>query len=130
MGKTIIISSHILSELAEMCTTIGIIEKGSMVTKGTVDEIMSRLVVSNPIKIQIIENKEEAVKIFKEEPLVKNISIDGDYISLGFTGEQEDEAELLAKLIRNNIKVVSFVRESGNLEEVFMMVTGNKEVLN
>ncbi len=130
MGKTIIISSHILSELAEMCTTIGIIEKGSMVTKGTVDEIMSRLVASNPIKIQIIENKEEAVKIFKEEPLVKNISIDGDYISLGFTGEQEDEAELLAKLIRNNIKVVSFVRESGNLEEVFMMVTGNKEVLN
>ena len=130
MGKTIIISSHILSELAEMCTTIGIIEKGSMVTKGTVDEIMSRLVVSNPIKIQIIENKEEAVKIFKEEPLVKNISIDGDYISLGFTGEQEDEAELLAKLIRNNIKVVSFVRESGNLEEVFMMVTGNREVLN
>ena len=130
MGKTIIISSHILSELAEMCTTIGIIEKGSMVTKGTVDEIMSRLVSSNPIKVQIIENKEEAVKIFKEEPLVKNISIDGDYISLGFTGEQEDEAELLAKLIRNNIKVVSFVRESGNLEEVFMMVTGNKEVLN
>ena len=130
MGKTIIISSHILSELAEMCTTIGIIEKGSMVTKGTVDEIMSRLVVSNPIKIQIIENKEEAVKIFKEEPLVKNISIDGDYISLGFTGEQEDEAELLAKLIRNNIKVVSFVRESGNLEEVFMMVTGNREVLD
>ena len=44
MGKTIIISSHILSELAEMCTTIGIIEKGSMITKGTVDEIMSRLV--------------------------------------------------------------------------------------
>lgn len=130
MGKTIIISSHILSELAEMCTTIGIIEKGSMITKGTVDEIMSRLVSSNPIKVQIIENKEEAVKIFKEEPLVKNISIDGDYISLGFTGEQDDEAELLAKLIRNNIKVVSFVRESGNLEEVFMMVTGNKEVLN
>lgn len=130
MGKTIIISSHILSELAEMCTTIGIIEKGSMVTKGTVDEIMSILVASNPIKIQIIENKEEAVKIFKEEPLVKNISIDGDYISLGFTGEQDDEAELLAKLIRNNIKVVSFVRESGNLEEVFMMITGNKEVLN
>lgn len=130
MGKTIIISSHILSELAEMCTTIGIIEKGSMVTKGTVDEIMSRLVASNPIKIQIIENKEGAVKIFKEEPLVKNISIDGDYISLGFTGEQDDEAELLAKLIRNNIKVVSFVRESGNLEEVFMMVTGNREVLN
>lgn len=130
MGKTIIISSHILSELAEMCTTIGIIEKGSMITKGTVDEIMSRLVSSNPIKVQIIENKEEAVKIFKEEPLVKNISIDGDYISLGFTGEQDDEAELLAKLIRNNIKVVSFVRESGNLEEVFMMVTGNREVLN
>lgn len=130
MGKTIIISSHILSELAEMCTTIGIIEKGSMVTKGTVDEIMSRLVSSNPIKVQIIENKEEAVKIFKEEPLVKNISIDGDYISLGFAGEQNDEAELLAKLIRNNIKVVSFVRESGNLEEVFMMVTGNREVLD
>ena len=54
MGKTIVISSHILSELAEMCTTIGIIDHGQMMVKGTVDEIMTRLNTSNPLQIRIV----------------------------------------------------------------------------
>lgn len=130
MGKTIVISSHILSELAEMCTTIGIIDKGSMVTKGSVEDIMRKLNTTNPLKIHVIENIESAVRIIKENPQVENLSIDEEDITVSFEGSEEEEAELLANLVRNGIKVVSYMRETGNLEEVFMMVTAKKEVLN
>lgn len=130
MGKTIVISSHILSELAEMCTTIGIIDKGNMVTKGSVEDIMRRLNTSNPLKIHVIENIESAVRIIKENPQVENLSIDGMDITVSFNGSEEDEATLLENLVNNGIKVVSYVRETGNLEEVFMMVTAKKEVLS
>lgn len=130
MGKTIIISSHILSELAEMCTTIGIIDKGRMVTKGSVEEIMRRLNTSNPLKIHVIDNMESAVRIMKESPQVENLSIDGQDITVSFDGSQEEEAWLLTNLIKNDVKVLSYMRETGNLEEIFMMVTGKKEVLD
>ena len=130
MGKTIIISSHILSELAEMCTTIGIIDKGSMVSKGTVEEIMQKLNTSNPLKIHVVNNVETAVRIIKENPQVANLSIDGPDITISFDGGEEEEAGLLKMLVNNDVQVSSYMRETGNLEEVFMMVTAKKEVLD
>lgn len=130
IDKTIIISSHILSELAEMCTTIGIIDHGQMMVKGTVDEIMTRLNTSNPLQIRIVEGMDQAVKILKENPTVVNLSVDANMLLVGFKGNEEEEAALLASLIQNDVRVSSFVRDTGNLEEVFMRVTGNKEVLS
>ena len=130
MGKTIIISSHILSELAEMCTTIGIIDKGKMVTKGLVEDILSQLNTSNPLKIHVVDGVETAVKYIKEDPLVNNLSIEGSDLTVSFSGDENDEAALLAKLVENGVRIASFVRETGNLEEVFMMVTAKKEVLD
>lgn len=123
MGKTIIISSHILPELAEMCSSIGIIEHGSMVVKGQVGEIMRKMTTSNPLVMEIVEGQEQAVRILKENPLVENISIRENSISMEFKGEQKEEAELLASLIRGNVLVASFVREEGNLEALFMQLT-------
>lgn len=130
MDKTIIISSHILSELAEMCTTIGIIDRGSMVVKGAVEEIMSRLNMSNPLVIKVLEGYEQAVQILKENPLVANVTRNENSLILSFKGGEKQEAELLASLIQSNVQIASFVRETGNLEEVFMQVTGKKEVLS
>ncbi len=130
MGKTIIISSHILSELAEMCTTIGIIDKGKMVTKGLVEDILNQLNTSNPLKIRVVDGVETAVKYIKEDPLVNNLSIEGKDLTVSFSGDENDEAALLVKLVENGVRVASFMRETGNLEEVFMMVTAKKEVLD
>ena len=123
MGKTIIISSHILPELAEMCSSIGIIEHGSMVVKGQVGEIMRKMTTSNPLVMEVVEGQEQAVRILKENPLVENISIRENSISMGFKGERKEEAELLASLIRGNVLISSFVREEGNLEALFMQLT-------
>ena len=75
-------------------------------------------------------NRLVAVKILKENPTVVNLSVDANMLLVGFKGNEEEEAALLASLIQNDVRVSSFVRDTGNLEEVFMRVTGNKEVLS
>lgn len=127
MGKTIIISSHILPELAEMCSTIGIIEKGNMVVKGTVEEIMSTLNTNNPLVIKVVEEQETARRILKENPLVESISTKSESISIAFRGNEIREAELLRELIEHQVKVSSFSREEGNLESLFMQITAQVE---
>lgn len=128
MGKTIIISSHILPELAEMCSSIGIIEHGSMVINGTVQEIMSTMNSSNPLIIQFVEGQETGVRILKENPLVENISIRESQVSITFRGQKEEEAVLLHDMVVNGAMVSSFSREEGNLESLFMQLTEKEEV--
>ncbi|WP_032121362.1 ABC transporter ATP-binding protein [Clostridium amazonitimonense] len=123
MGKTILISSHILPELAELCTKIGIIEKGKMVITETVDEIMMKMNYANPIKIRLLNKIEEGVKILKEIPHLSNVLVEGNNITLGFSGQEQDMVDILRTLVINNIPVVSFTKGSGNLEEVFMKIT-------
>ncbi|MDO4166678.1 MAG: ABC transporter ATP-binding protein [Eubacteriales bacterium] len=130
MGKTIIISSHILSELAEMCTTIGIIDRGQMLVKGSVEDIISHLNTSNPLVIKVMDGKEQAVTLLKENPMVSNVSIQEEQIVINFKGTERQEAELLTALVSAGVQISSFVRQSSNLEEVFMEVTGKKEVLS
>jgi ABC-2 type transport system ATP-binding protein len=127
--KTIIISSHILQELSELCTSVGVIDHGKMVVRGTVDEIMLHLNASNPIQIHINDGVQKAINVLKNESKVKNISISDKDISIGFLGSEDDEAELLKKLISNDIKLSSFARQSGNIEEIFMKATEKREVL-
>lgn len=123
MGKTIIISSHILPELAEMCTSIGIIDHGKMVIKGTVDDIMSRMSASNPLIIKFASGKQEAIQLLKENPDVKNISIQEDSVAIGFSGGREEEARLLGQMVSRGVGICHFGREEGSLESLFMQIT-------
>lgn len=123
MGKTILISSHILPELAEMCTSIGIVQKGEMVVNGSVEEIMSNFNTGNPIKLKFAYNMEDAITVLKEEPKVESISYLENSIAIGFGGSAEEEAMLLAKIIKSGAGVSYFAREEGNLESLFMEIT-------
>ncbi|MFA9463353.1 MAG: ABC transporter ATP-binding protein [Velocimicrobium sp.] len=125
-GKTIIISSHILPELSQMCSTIGIIQKGTMVLKGTVEEIMQQMNTSNPLMIRVLEGQESIVSLLKNNSLVENIAMKGTDYSIGFNGNKEQEAKLLYSLVQNNIKISSFARQEGTLESLFIQIT--KEV--
>ena len=73
MGKTIIISSHILPELAEMCTEVGIIDQGHIVVQGTVQEIMKQMTKVRKIQIHPLENMEGLLKILEEQPGVEDV---------------------------------------------------------
>lgn len=122
-GKTILVSSHILPELAETCTHIGIIEQGRMVVSGAMSEIMSSTKELNPIAIQCIEGQEPALKVLKDNDKVQNISLKDNCIYIKFMGDKDDEAALLMQLIASGAKVISFNREEGSLENLFMQIT-------
>lgn len=126
-GKTILISSHILPELAQMCTNVGIIENGKMVLSGTVDEIMSKCNGSNPIVMEIIEGQEKIIAFLKQEKQVETISINSNRVYVGFKGNRLDEAKLLQRILEQGAMVSSFGRAEGTLESLFMEITHRKE---
>lgn len=129
MGKTIIISSHILPELAELCTTIGIIENGKLVISGTVDEIMKKANHSKILKIKVLDKLDEAVQILKEYNNLDNIITSGtNIIEVSINGDEAFMCSLLTRLIESKVPVVSFNQLDGNLEEIFMKVTASLEV--
>lgn len=126
-GKTVLISSHILAELSEICTDIGIIEQGKIVLEGSMDDILSRINTNNPLIISVFSNKEAAMMILKSHPYVETITIREEDIVVGFSGDKQDESHLLQQLVDADVLIYSFVRERGSLESIFMQITDHEE---
>jgi len=138
MGKTIIISSHILPELAEMCSSVGIIEHGEMVAQGTVEEIQNTLQMTKPVIIQVTQPEEAdvAMHLLRENPDIQTLSREELSISAVLKGDgenvrteprEEREAALLSSLVMAGVSIYSFHREEGNLESLFMQITASEE---
>ena len=125
--KTVVISSHILSELSELCTDIGIVEQGKMVLEGTMDDILEQINVQSPLMISVYRNREKALAILRSHPYVETVTIRQNDIMAGFTGDREDEALLLQQLLDAGVMICGFMRERGNLESVFMQITSHEE---
>jgi len=126
MGKTIIISSHILLELAEMCTDIAIIQGGQLVVSGDVEHVTRRIGGGRQIEIRVLEGVPETTALLKEIEGINNVtSENGDLLQAEFTGDDRALHSVLARLINEGIPVVSFAPRSsgGRLEEVFMSIT-------
>jgi len=126
-GKTILISSHILTELSQMCTDLGIIESGKLLIEGNMEDIMARVESSNPIRLSVLDGVRDAMAIARRNPNVLTISVSGHTLMLNFDGSREDEAVLLEQLIAAEIPVREFVREPGSLESYFMQITDHTE---
>lgn len=122
-GKTIIISSHILMELAEMCTSIGVIERGKMILQGSIEDILETVDTSNPLIIRVYDQVDTAVLLLKKEEKIESLTIQGNSIFASFSGNREEEARLLKTLIDNGVLVQSFSREQGSLESLFLKIT-------
>ena len=131
MGKTIIISSHILLELAEMCTDIAIIQGGRLVVSGDVEQVSHRLDGSRQLEIRVLERRAEAAELLSKLSGISNVQHENGhnelspYIQAEFTGDDKALHGILAELITQGIPVVSFAPRSngGRLEEVFMSIT-------
>lgn len=122
-GMTILISSHNLNELAEMCTSIGVIARGRMVMQGDVATLLRKQQEQNPYVLQCLKFPEEAMQLLKSDSHVKNIASSGNCISFPYDGTAEEVAGLFAGLVSRGAQIVSFHREEGNLEKVFLDMT-------
>ena len=134
MGKTIFFSSHILSEVADICTDIGIMEAGKLVAFGDIEEMRQQLQVSRLIQARVIGDtvplKDLLMGHEKVEQITdgREIELTPDIVRFDFTGNDEELSDLLKQLISNQIQLISFSEEVGDLEDVFMQAT--KGVIN
>jgi ABC-2 type transport system ATP-binding protein len=122
MGKTILISSHILTELSDFCNAVGIMEKGRMVIDGRIEEILERISPHRSIAIGVLDGARQATKIAAQDEHVKEVSTEGDKIRVKFVGDDEALAALLSRLVGSGIRVCSFSEEKEDLEDIFLKV--------
>jgi ABC-2 type transport system ATP-binding protein len=123
MGKTILISSHILTELADCCTSIGIIERGQLLMHGPIDEVYQKIRGNQVMEAQFGEGLDQGLSIIRSTPDVRDIQVDGSKIEIEFNSTDYNPSELLKQLIQAGVEVKNFGRKEPNLEDVFMMVT-------
>ncbi|MCI8269040.1 MAG: ABC transporter ATP-binding protein [Lachnospiraceae bacterium] len=126
-GMTILLSSHLLTDLTELCTDVGIIDAGKMLLAGSVEEIIEKIHTSKPVIITVHNNMPAALGLLKEHPLVRSISVKDQEILVQFAGSGQQESHLLTELVQAGVEVRGFMREPGSLEAVFMQLTNHEE---
>ncbi len=127
MGKTILISSHILSELSQMCTSIGIMNHGQLITAGRMEEILCQLSGAKRIHIQILAGMETAVRILQEHAGIVLESVMENEVIITDSNTDEETSALIGDLIQNQVILAGFYKEEGSLESLFMQLTGGGE---
>ena len=124
MGKTILVSSHILSELADFCTSIGIIERGKLLAAGSIQEIQKQLRAHRVLKVRVLDDTlARAHDLLKGDASVHKVESYDHTLTAEFEGQDDDMTRLLGRLIGAGVSVQSFAEEELSLEEVFMMIT-------
>lgn len=123
MGKTILISSHILSELADCCTSIGIIERGQLLMHGPIDSVYRQIRRNRIVEVRFLEKQEAGISILRSDPSLRGIDIDGNRVTVELETDDAGLAELLQRLVDGGVRMKSFNDKDPTLEDVFMMVT-------
>lgn len=122
MGKTILISSHILSELADFCTHVGIVVRGRVVREGTLDELLSE--GRRTLRVRVLAGAERAARVLEARPGVGKVAVfDDRQVEFAFDGGPEGMAGLVEALTGDGLRVVSLAETSGSLEEAFLRLT-------
>jgi ABC-2 type transport system ATP-binding protein len=127
MGKTIFFSSHILLEVAEICTTIGIIEAGHLAACGTLDEIQSHR-RTRQVRVALSGRVEEALSLLQSTPAVLDVTLNRQEgrrheLVVHFSGDDSAQTSILTRLIQAGLPVIGFAETQAELEDVFMQVT-------
>jgi ABC-2 type transport system ATP-binding protein len=123
MGKTIIVSSHILSELSEICTSIGIISNGNIVISGDVNEVTNKVYNNKIIEIEVTDSVNKAGKILKEIDFVNDINQIGNKLEVIINGDNDNIRKILKMLVIQDVPVISLSKKTQNLEDIFLEVT-------
>lgn len=126
LGKTILVSSHILPELSEMCDYVGIMQKGKLIVSGTMSDIEMHMGASRPLIIKAIDGYDDIAVYLQQRSDVGRISLEGGYLKVAFGGDDESAHSLLKDLMNAGMRIVGFDRATSNLEKIFLEVTDSE----
>jgi ABC-2 type transport system ATP-binding protein len=126
-GGTVLVSSHILSEMDEFCTSIGIMQRGQMVVSGKVDEIAAKVLGQSVIEVEIVSGAELLKKILGQHQIDPESDDSKRRFAIPFDGDDGAASDLLAALVNAGVRVSSFNRKHESLEDVFLQI-GAKEL--
>ena len=129
LGKTIVISSHILPELEELCTSVAIVDRGRVLASGTVADIEARLRRGTVIRVSVLGDADAvtgAIAFFAAQPGIAQVEqIPDGRLELALRGEAELSAQVLAQAIAAGHRIASFAPASSDLEELFLQITAS-----
>lgn len=123
MKKTVIVSSHILPELADVCTRVGMIEKGVLIVDGYVDEVMRKARRSILLLIRVKDRLDAAATLLEQHPGVQSLETKNGTIFATLNSDVLDYSELPTLLLESGFKLTLFREEEVNLETAFMELT-------
>lgn len=123
MGKTILISSHILTELADCCTSIGIIERGQLLMHGPIAEVYRRIRRNRQVEIHFVESMEVGLSVIRSQAETLDLTVEDQRVTVEMAGDDATVARLLEKLVQAGVKLRTFADREPTLEDVFMLVT-------
>ncbi|MEM9413576.1 MAG: ABC transporter ATP-binding protein [Planctomycetota bacterium] len=123
MGKTVIVSSHILPELADICNKIGIIDKGELKVSAEVTEVMKQVREKTVLFVDVHESDEDAADLLKQQPIVESVVMGDGHLVVSLNDRIEDYSDLAKQLIQNGFRIRKFQEEEVSLESAFMALT-------
>jgi ABC-2 type transport system ATP-binding protein len=126
-GGCVLISSHILSEMDEFCSTIGIMQRGKMVISGSMDHIAASVTGQSQLVVELVSGEPLFRRIIEEHRLAGNLVQHGDLFEFPFDGDKDAAADLLSQLVQGGVRVSAFHCKRKSLEDVFLQI-GVKEV--
>ena len=125
MGRTIVISSHILTEMTEFCTSIGILEQGRLVASGKVNDILARLEPELHLVIEVQGELDQLKTLLTHDPAAENIIVNTSQLKCIWRGPRETLPALHRTIVESGIPLVSFAVAGDNLEEIYMRISSH-----
>jgi ABC-2 type transport system ATP-binding protein len=123
MGKTILISSHILPELADLCNTVGIIERGELLYSGPVSDIVRRARTGTVLHVGVAENQEQAAALLSQQEAIESVNINNGIMEVSIRTGTSDWSFVPQRLVQAGFRLTLLKEEEVNLETAFMRLT-------
>jgi ABC-2 type transport system ATP-binding protein len=126
MGRTVLISSHILTEMADFCTSIGILEQGKLLASGRVEDILHQLQPTLRLEIEVAGGMPKLLEILKAHSAVGHLDAIDGRVQCRWSGPREALPELHRRIVGNGVELIALAVKTDNLEDIYMKISGHR----